>query len=119
MNGVHGMTDSYYELVDPEDVSTLKAGRYAILRRLWDAMEDPASVAEPGVLDQAEKRTSELNLVTVDVGVPGWEGELATPAIDLAWFVEKGFFIFDVVDGKGDPGVWWQSIRDRFSSGHK
>lgn len=98
------MTNSYYELVDPEDVSTLEAGRYTILRRLWDAIEDPASVAEPGVLDQAEKRTSELNMLTVDVGVPGWEGELATPAKALAWFAEKGFFIFDVLDGKGDPG---------------
>lgn len=112
------MTDNYYELVEPEDLSHLEEGRYAILRRLWGATEDPPGVDEPGVLDQAEKRSGELNMTTVDVGVPGWEGELATPAVDLAWFAERGFFIFDVLDGKGDPNhSWWQSLKDRFPSG--
>ncbi|GAA3329439.1 hypothetical protein [Paeniglutamicibacter sulfureus] len=110
----------YYEPVEPADLPTNKAGRYAILHRLWDVSEGNAGVTDSRVLDQANRRACELNLESANVGVPGWEGELARPAEDLAWFAEKGFFIFDVLDGKGDPGhPWWQSIRDRFSRGHK
>lgn len=110
------MTDEYYyELIEAEDLPALEGGRYAILHRLWDAVVNPAGVAEPGVLNQAERRASELKLESVDVGVPGWEGELASPVVDLAWFAEKGFSIFAVLDGKGDPGPsWWLSIKDRF-----
>ena len=52
--------------------------------------------------DPAERRASELK--TESVGVPGWEGELASPVVDPAWFAEKGFSIFAVLEGKRDPG---------------
>jgi hypothetical protein len=115
------MTDNYYyELIEAHDLPALEAGRYAILHRLWDSVDNPAGVTDPGVLNQAERRTIELRMEAVDVGVPGWEGELASPAVDLVWFAEKGFSIFDVLDGKGDPGPsWWLSVKDRFSKGHK
>lgn len=110
------MTDKYYyEPIEAADLPALEAGRYAILHRLWDAVENPAGVTEPGVLDRAERHASELKMASVDVGVPGWQGELASPAVDLAWFAEKGFSIFAVLDGKGDPGPsWWLSIKDCF-----
>lgn len=115
------MTDGYYyELVGVEDLPTLEAGRYAILHRLWGAAENPVGVAEPRVLDEAAIRANELEMKPVDLGVPGWEGGLASPAADLVWFAEKGFSIFDVLDGNGDSGPsWWQAIKGRFSIGPK
>lgn len=111
------MTDKYYyELIEAEDLPTLDSGRYAILHRLWDTVENPAGVTKPGVFEQAEGRTGDLEMESVDVGVPGWEGELASPAVDLVWFAEKGFAIFAVLDGKGDHRPsWWLSAKDRFS----
>lgn len=71
-------------------------------------------MTDPSVLDQANSRARELNLESANVGVPGWEGELVRPVEDLAWFAEMGFYIFDVLDGKGVPGRFRRQLtRDR------
>lgn len=97
------MEGFYFELVEPADIPSDESGRYIVVRHLWDVTVGRPSITDPQILDSAEKLAHALEMVNTDIGLPGWEGQLESPADSLAWFVENGFYVFEVLDGKGLP----------------
>lgn len=103
-SGVFVVRESFYfDLVEPGDVPSAEPGGYIVVCHLWEVTEDRPAITDPELLACAEQHARDLGLKSTKIGLPGWEGELGTPAENLAWFVGNGFYTFAKIDGKGLP----------------
>lgn len=93
----------YFDLLEPGYVPSAEPGGYIVVCHLWEVTEDRPAITDAELLSCSEQHVHDLRLKSTKIGLPGWEGELGSPAENLAWFVDNGFYIFAKFDGKRPP----------------